>query len=74
MSTPITKVEIGFFMPTGFCDTHFVDTDDRGLAIRTVMALYDQRYLPCVNTIFARHNGRDRCGGRPLLEPIKDSP
>ena len=38
-ATMVTEVKISFYMPTGFIDTHWVDTEDRGLALRTAMVL-----------------------------------
>ena len=49
---PITRVEISFFKPTGYVDTHFVDTENRGLAAKTVMAMYGAE-LKCLNYISA---------------------
>lgn len=54
----MTRVEICFYKPTGFADTHWVDTEDRGLAVRTVMAMYEQGMLKYVNYIEA--NLRDK--------------
>jgi hypothetical protein len=50
-----SKVEICFFKPTGFADTHYVVTEDRGAAVRWVMALYDKE-MACLNYISV-----DRC-------------
>lgn len=48
-----TEIEICFYKPTGFSDTHVIDTDDRGEAVRQVMAKYGDE-LRCVNYILAR--------------------
>lgn len=74
MTKPVTHIEISFFKPTGYADSYWVDTEDRGLAIRTVMARYDQIHLSAINYIHANRVGSNRAGARPLLEPIKDSP
>ena len=59
MSDTITKVRISLYKPQGFIDTHFVDTDDRGLAVKTVLALYDDQPLKCLNGIDANLCGWD---------------
>ncbi|MDW9491720.1 hypothetical protein [Sinorhizobium meliloti] len=69
MSTRVTKVQISFFKPTGFEDTHFVDTEDRALAATTVMKLYDERMLACMNYITTNHHDQRHLGDRALLEP-----
>lgn len=48
----VTKVEICFFKPTGYTDTYYVDTENRGLAIKTVMSRYNKE-LECINYITA---------------------
>lgn len=40
MTKIVSRVRISFFKPTGFEDTHYVATDDRGLAAQTVLARY----------------------------------
>jgi hypothetical protein len=68
----VTEVTISFFKPTGFEDAWAVNTTDRGLAIRTVMAQYPAREMRCVNDITANLADRDRGDRRPLrlLEPM----
>ncbi len=51
------EVEIDLFKPMGFADTYFVRTDDRGKAIRTVMARYKDSELKYVNAITAHLTG-----------------
>lgn len=68
-----TNVEIDFFKPVGYSDTYVVNTEHRGLAIKTVMARYDEHHLSCINAIIANLCADD--GGpynRPhrKLEPI----
>jgi len=48
----ITRVRICLFKPEGFEDTHYVDTENRGLAAFTVMKLYPNElgYLNSVVT------------------------
>jgi hypothetical protein len=48
-----TRVEISFFLPTGWKDIHFVETEDRGDAVRQVMAKYDDTHLACLNYVTA---------------------
>lgn len=55
-----TEVEISFFKPQGFADTYVVDTEDRGLAMVTVLDLYRddpvmRTYLPFLNYVTTRH-------------------
>lgn len=69
----ITEVEISFFKPTGYADTYYVDTKDRGLAAYTVMGLYkDQMALPALNYINTRHVSRSRVDSiRVILPPMQ---
>lgn len=50
MTQTVTQVEISFYKPTGFADTHYVDTSHRGMAMFTVMAEYNMKMLACVNS------------------------
>jgi len=61
----MTKVEICFYKPTGFADTHWVDTNDRGLAVRTVMALYEANMLKYLNYIQADIRSLPKSPNRP---------
>lgn len=49
-----TKVEISFYMPTGFVDRWHVQTDDRWIAIKSAVAKYKKTELTFVNDIHAR--------------------
>lgn len=70
----ITKVEISFFKPTGFADTYWVRTEDRGLAARTVMAKYDALHLPMMNYISTDLRDERGAVGCTILEPISEAP
>lgn len=73
----VTRVTICLFKPEGFEDTYFVNTKDRGLAVRTVMARYDAKKLSCINSVTANltsppnRESKDRIeANAPLLEPL----
>jgi len=53
-TSPITKVQISFFKPTGVEDTYYVTTDDRGAAALAVLRLYD-RELIWLNYVMTSH-------------------
>lgn len=63
----ISKVEISFFKPDGFCDTYFVDTEDRGAAAKMILNLYDKE-LGSLNYVSVNHVEREKVIGKTILE------
>ena len=54
-----TEVVISFYKPTGFDDTHVIAGDDRGAAVKAVMAKYTEQELRCVNFVLARLTSKE---------------
>lgn len=51
MSEAVTLVEIDYFKPNSFCDAWIVETEDRGRALRNVMAQYPNGELKFLNLV-----------------------
>jgi hypothetical protein len=51
MSEVLTSVEVCIFKPYSHSYRYYVRTDDRGLALRTVMARFDAKMLKCLNYV-----------------------
>ena len=51
---PITRVEICFYDPGGFPDTHEIVTDDHGVAVRLVMEKYPPEMLRRLKYVTAK--------------------
>lgn len=60
MTTTVTQVEISLFKPQGFSDRWFVATENRGKAVRAVLAQYGERQLHYLNMVSARLSSRDQ--------------
>jgi len=61
----ITEVEIAFFKPTGWSSTFYVETDDRGLAVNTVLSRYrGTMEYPCLNYVTAKIKDSDKLDPR----------
>lgn len=52
----MTKVEISFYMPHGFLHSYDIDTEDRGLAARIVLAKYPEHVLRYLNYVKCEYN------------------
>jgi len=48
------KVEISIYKPMGFADTHYVNTTDRGQAVKKVLGLYPDTQLKYLNGIYCK--------------------
>ena len=54
VSQSITRVEICFYDPAGFPDTHEIITDDHGVAVRVVMEKYPPEMLRRLRYVTAK--------------------
>lgn len=68
----MTRVEISYGSSTGPIDIHYINTDDRGLAAKTVMAIYgrNMEYLNWIKTGLRNAPSNDTY---IVLEPINDT-
>ncbi len=59
MTDVISEVKVCLYKPTGFEDTWFVDTQNRGEAVKKVMGQYIDGELDYLNYISVNLHGRE---------------
>lgn len=73
-----TKVDVSFFRPTGYLDTYYVRTANRGLAMRTVIATLTPHESHYLNDLYAKPS-HPKHSDTPVredhvLDPIENHP
>lgn len=48
-----TRVELSFYKPQGYIDVWYVETADRGLAVRSAFAVYGKNRMAYLNYVNA---------------------
>lgn len=46
-----TRVELSFYLPQGYVDTWYVNTSDRGLALRSALVFYGKERMAYINYV-----------------------